>query len=72
MIELWIPVSIKKPQTTSSSNYNNKITDYRLLSKQPIVCKSDLHYNKIGYRWVDTSYKNRETTYVEHHEVCGK
>jgi len=72
MIELWVPITIKKPQTTNSTSLNNKITWWTILSNEPIVCKSDLEYNKLGYRWTDTSNKQNEVTHIPRWRECDE
>lgn len=72
-IELWIPININKPKNTWNTTLKNLVSWNQLLSNDPIVCKSNLDYEKIGYKWVDTSKKiNGETLYVKARRISTR
>ena len=68
-VELWIPIIINKPKTTGNTTLVNTISGNQLLTNSPIVCKSNLDYQKIWYKWVDTSRKDYQTLYIS--KTCG-
>jgi len=59
-VELWLPITITRPESTGNTNIDNKVSNNQLLTNNPIKCISNLWYQKIWYKWVDTSYKEND------------